>query len=205
MEARKEATMGEVGMLFRELEYKYRADDLKLEEFLAFVSENFKIVDVVTARGVDHFYDDPADDTRFARFRQGNGPGAVMELTVKEKRELGHSFDRNEWDLPLNPSTTFAEASGFLEAAGKWKYSFSITKANYVVRCPDLTFAFYMVDGKDRYLEIEARKGAFESTEEAWAAVHEAEQLAGVIGAHPEKRITKSLRELYLYKGRAEL
>lgn len=182
-------------MKFTEIEYKYKADHITVGQFVDFVSNNFEILDVLTARGYDYFFSKENDS--FMRYRIGSGMNDNCELTIKRKSTEKNSWNRFEVDLPLNKGTiSYDVVEEFAKHVG-YKYSFAILKLNYVIRTPGMTFAYYIVDGKDSYLEIEVNKGSFASEEEAFHVLNSTEKKLAPLGITHSNRTKKSLYEMY--------
>ena len=182
-------------MKFSEVEYKYKADHISLGQFMELISTNFEVVDIVTARGTDKFY--VRGDGEFARYRTGGGWNDNCELTIKQKTTKGNSWSRVEVDLPLNKNKVDEPTvTKFLTLMG-FTYSFSLVKLNYVIRTPRMTFAYYVVDRKDAYLEVEANKGTFSSEEEAFDLLNSTEKKLEKLGISYRNRTKLSLFEMY--------
>jgi hypothetical protein len=182
-------------MKFKELEYKYRADHISVGQFLDFVSTHGTIVDIVTARGTDYFFSN--GDSGFIRYRNGGGWNDNCELTLKRNTSTANNWNRVEVDIPLNKGRAdYDTIKAFASEIG-YKFKFSLTKLNYVVRTPGIIYAYYIVNGKDKYLEIEADKGAFKSEEEAFDVLRAREIELGELGITHNNRTKKSLFDMY--------
>jgi adenylate cyclase class IV len=182
-------------MKFIELEYKYKADKITVGQFVDFVSNNFDILDVLTARGHDHFFS--KEEGSFMRYRIGGGMNDNCELTVKRKNTDKNSWNRLEIDLPLNKRTidyeTVEEFAKFMD----YSYVFTLVKLNYVIRTPGVTFAYYVVNNNDHFIEIEVNKGSFTSEDEALDILNRTEKRLGELGITHNNRTKKSLYEMY--------
>lgn len=182
-------------MKFTEIEYKYKADHLTIGQFVDFVSNNFDILDVVTARGHDHFF--AKDKDSFMRYRIGGGMNDNCELTVKQKSTDKNSWNRLEVDLPLNKNAISYETVEAFARFMDYSYVFTLLKLNYVIRTPGITFAYYVVNSNDSFLEIEVNKGSFTSEEEAFDMLNRTEKRLGELGITHSNRTKKSLYEMY--------
>lgn len=183
-------------MKYAELEYKYKADAIGESQFLGFVATNFDILDMVVARGRDHFFGNGEND-RFIRFRKGMGHNDSCEFTIKVKTQEGNSWSRAEVDIPLNKYKVDLDTIAEFTKHIGYDYQFSLDKLNYVIRTPGITFAYYVVNGNDRYLEIEAVKGSFTSEAEAFDILRRTEEKLGKLGISSRNRTKKSLYEMY--------
>ena len=183
-------------MAFRELEYKYKADHITPGQFVDFVSSNFDIIDILTARGHDQFFSN-GDPNSFLRYRNGAGMNDNCEITIKKKTSDHNSWDRIEVDLPLNKNKCSQDVvEAFTEMLG-YKYVFTILKLNYVISTPGVTFAYYIVNNNDRFLEIEANKGSFTNEDEAFEILSKVEKKLAELGLSYNNRTKKSLYEMY--------
>ena len=82
---------------FMELEYKYKADDVKLTDFQVLMEElgYKKYLDVSSW---DVYYTMKGNPNWFQRLRNGDTP----ELTKKRKINANNNWERIEYDLPLD-------------------------------------------------------------------------------------------------------
>lgn len=183
-------------MKYQELEYKYKADHITPGQFVDFVSNNFDIIDILTARGHDKFFSN-GNPNMFMRYRNGSGLNDNCELTIKKKITEKNSWNRVEVDVPLNKNKIDAELVEVFANILDFKYDFTILKLNYVIRTPGITFAYYIVNNKDSYLEIEANKGSFTNEDEAFEILHKAEKKLSELGITYNNRTKKSLYEMY--------
>jgi adenylate cyclase class IV len=183
-------------MKFKEIEYKYKADNITPGQFVDFVSSNFDIIDILTARGHDQFFSN-GDPNSFLRYRNGAGMNDNCEITIKKKTSDHNSWDRIEVDLPLNKNKCSQDiVEAFTDILG-YKYAFQILKLNYVIRTPGVTFAYYIVNNSDTYLEIEVNKGSFDNEDEAFQILNVAEKKLAALGLSHSNRTKKSLYEMY--------
>ena len=83
---------------FKELEFKFKADDVKLQDFLAF-AEKYNPEIRKDASSWDFYYVNEANQDEFMRYRDSDKP----ELTIKRKVNANNNWERVEVDLPLDP------------------------------------------------------------------------------------------------------
>ena len=81
----------------KELEYKYRADNIKLSDFTALV-EDLGFATRKEASSFDFYYTLPNNPDMFQRYRESDKP----ELTKKRKVKASNNWERVEVDLPLD-------------------------------------------------------------------------------------------------------
>ena len=181
----------------RELELKYKADEISLLDFKQ-LCESLSPVSHLEVAGWDTYYSGLGQKFEFLRHRQGD----KQELTVKIKTNEKNNNDRVEVDLPLiknaDPKIVakFAESLGFLE-------NFRIYKYCYIYFYEKVDLVYYITYNKSmkevgRYIEIESRKDVEkENEQEAWKTVKEFEQTLGALGLTAANRMKRSLWEIY--------
>lgn len=185
-------------MKYSEVEFKYRADDTLLSDFTTFC-ESRKPLKFLVASGYDHFYENPADENRFFRYRVGPDSN---QLTLKCKTTVKNNFVRDEDNVDLAKKMTRADAESFIGKFG-YTYNTSIFKNCFVYQYEWYTLVYYMVYSTDlkelgRFVEIEMKEtDAWTSEEQAWNELLILEKLCKTIGAMPQARIKRSLFELF--------
>ncbi len=128
------------------------------------------------------------------------------ELTTKYKQDSAkNNINREEKNLRVD-KTSEETIQAFVEDVG-YKKNFSITKTCHIYNFEDATLVFYSVydttDGKaskmDNFVEIEVNEETVhELTEdEAWGIIEKYEKALSDIGISPQKRLRKSLFEMY--------
>lgn len=176
-----------------EVEFKYRADDIKLDDFM----EHCKAGEHILASGWDHFYDASKMDG-FARHRIG---ADFNQLTYKRKTTDKNNYIREEDNLDLYPAMSRKQVASFL---GKFGYTLnrSIFKNCFIYKFPRHTLVYYIIysealDEIGRFIEIEmAEDHAWDSENHAWTELLAVESDFKNLGLTPQARMKKSLYEL---------
>jgi adenylate cyclase class IV len=188
---------------FSELEYKYRADNIKLSDFRNLMNQVgfYKSLDVSSW---DVYYVSQTNKESFLRLRLSDDP----ELTKKIKVKNGNNWERVEVDLPLDytrlkESTVdkYAEVEGYERARKIYKSCFIFWQdnANYV---------YYIVYDEDlkelgRFIEVEVNKNMVNELNNqcengAMTELNKAQSILASIGITAQNRMKKSLFELYV-------
>jgi len=185
---------GEV-MNFKEIEFKYSADEINVNKFIDMV--NTLDPTWLTVSSYDDYYvKDNSDD--FIRYRHNEHVG---ELTMKKKTQDSNNNHRVEVNLKAagndeHTVTAFCDMLGF-------KPNFSIYKTHKIAILDKVTIPYYIVYDKNlnelrRFIEIEAKEDyQWESEEEAMDVITEYEKLLTPIGITPKHRLRKSLFEIF--------
>lgn len=183
-----------------ELELKYKADEIKLADFVKFANSMNPEKQIQVASW-DVYYSGDNLPFEFMRFRNGPTP----ELTIKIKMDEKNNNNRIEVDLPLMITVSEWIVSKFVGLFG-FKENFRVYKFCDIYWYEKLDIVFYIVYNTDmtelgRFIEIEARKDTiFTSKEEAWALVKEMETKMGVLGISAANRTKLSLWERFRKK-----
>lgn len=190
---------------FVELEYKYKADDVKLDDFVKLMTSlnPTKRLDISSW---DFYYTKGPDE--FIRYRKSaNNP----ELTIKRKVKTTNNWERLEVDIPLD--TNRVGDSGinkFLELLD-YNINFKIYKSCFIFWLDNVNYVYYIVYDENmkergRYVEVEVNKdkvATFNNFEEnrdqgATWVLNEAAAKLRDIGITPQNRMKKSLFELFV-------
>ena len=182
-------------MDFKELETKYSADGIKLEDFVV-IATKFPIKKKMMVSSYDDYFTDSSDN--FIRYRHRDGFG---ELTIKRKTSDKNNNNRVEVNVPttgdnLKTITAFVDLLGYTHNFGIWK-----TAQIYWI--DKVVLAYYVVYDKDlkevrRFVEIEADEDLHWDTEEqAWDEIAKYEKLLEPLGITPKNRLKKSLFEIF--------
>lgn len=157
---------------FKEIEFKYNADDLNLEKFIEAnnaLSKEYKRIDVSSW---DVYYTKKNKDDRFIRLRKGDTPELTFKLKIAE-----NIWEREEVDVDLKPKEDQEEkVTRFCEFVG-WKWNFKIHKICVIFDYGDYNTVYYTVQDTNlkeigRFMELEFNKdkvkeygedGAFEA------------------------------------------
>lgn len=188
-----------------ELEFKYKADHVKLAKFQEF-AEEAKPKKILYVGSYDTYYS-PVDKAspfiskglEFVRYRQGTSP----ELTIKIKLNENNNNSRIEIDLPLSKKVTKYIVEKFLSWFG-FKENFEVFKECYIYFYDKIDIVYYIVRDKEEgkqlacFIEIEARKDAkFDSADEAWQLVKEMEQKMNIFNISAANRMKRSMWEIF--------
>jgi adenylate cyclase class IV len=190
-------------MKFKELEFKYRADDIALSEFRKFCEQDPH--KFLVASGYDYFYENVSDPTSFCRHRVG--PDA-NQLTFKRKTSDKNNYLRDEDNLDLIGKMTLDQVKSLCEKFG-YRYTNLLFKNCFIYKYNRYTFVYYICYDKDmqevgRFIEIEMdEKYAWPSEQVAWAELVDLEQKLAKFNIYPQSRIKRSLFEMFI-QGKAD-
>jgi len=143
---------------FKELEYKYNAESVKLTDFQD-LAESLAPIKKIDASSWDIYYTDSKHEERFVRYRESDTP----ELTIKRKTKSTNNWERVEVDLPLNPDKiTERIVETFVSLEG-YKKNFKIYKSCFIYWFDNTNMVYYTVYNENmkeigRYLEVEVNK-----------------------------------------------
>lgn len=185
-------------MRYKEIEFKYKADNISLKDFVKFCVARNPLT-IVEASGFDHFYASIKDQDAFCRHRIGPD---FNQLTFKRKTTDANNFIRTEHNLNLSTSMK-REAVEALCGEFGYKYNVSVFKNCFVYFYDWCVLSYYVCYDNSlkeigRFIEIEANEEHEWPTEQdAWDAVVVMEKLCKTLGLTPQARLKKSLFELY--------
>jgi len=186
----------------KEIELKYRADNIKLADFAAFC-EARKPDRFLTASGFDHFYSSKKDLECFARHRVE--PGKFNQLSFKRKLADKNNFIRVEHNITLGLDVTVKQVSQLMGEFG-YEYGSSLFKHCDIYTYPLYTLVHYVVYDSnlkelDRFLEVEmSEEHAWKDDQEAWDMLTAIEKELEPLGISPQNRIKRSLYEMFVKK-----
>jgi adenylate cyclase class IV len=188
-----------------EFESKYRVETNILMPMKLVVEAMPTFKEFVYAEGPDDYF---TKGDSFVRYRKEahKGPNGRAELTMKIKPEgAKNNIIREEFNVRVDgtPKETITK---FLNALG-YKHNFSVMKSCFIYRMEDATLVYYTVaditngDLRDmqHFVEIEVSEekiGNMTATE-AWEILVKYEKALAPIGLSPQKRLKKSLFEMY--------
>lgn len=181
--------------MFQELEYKYKAQDIGLADFLKLMGK-MPIVKSLEAASWDTYYTKGEDE--FLRFRNGQTP----ELTKKVKIKDSNNWIRVECDLPLDPKRiTEAVVSKFSTMEG-YSENFKIYKICFIYWAAEVNYVYYIVFDKNmretgRFIEVEVNKEILTPERDGVTILNTAAEALTELGLSPQNRMKKSLFELY--------
>jgi len=183
-------------MKFKELEFKYAADDISMQDFIALV-EKMKIDKRLMVSSYDDYFTDKTNN--FIRYRYNGNAG---ELTIKRKTTEANNNNRIEVNLPTT-GDNFPTVEAFVGLLG-YEYNFSIYKTCKIYWSDNVVLVYYIVYDKEmnesrRFIEIEADEDHnWASEEEAHNKIVQYEKMLEPLGITPRNRMKKSLFELFL-------
>jgi len=188
-----------------EFESKYRVEQSIILPFKMIVEKMDTFKEFIYAEGPDEYF---VKGELFARYRKeaNKGPGARAEITIKIKPEgAKNNIIREEFNVRVD-STPRETVVKFLSALG-FKHNFTVMKSCFIYRMEDATLVSYTVadvtDGnlksEDHFVEIEVSEEQIHTMNEdqAWAILTKYEKALEPLGITPQKRLKKSLYEMY--------
>ncbi len=184
-------------MKFKEIETKYYADDIGLDQFEALVNNIAKPRDKMMVSSYDDYFVNKKDE--FIRYRFTDNRG---ELTIKRKMTDKNNNERIEVNLSTE-GDNFSAVEEFCNLLG-YKHNFGIYKTCRIYWVDKVVLVWYVVYDKQmkelkRFIEIEADEHLeWESEEQAWEEVTKYEKMFEPLGITPRNRVRKSLFELFL-------
>lgn len=158
----------------RELELKFRADDIQPQDFVAWCGSTGCMTSYRTVKSPDVYYRQGKNVLRF----RGQPGGYGATITVKKRTSRRSTTNRLEIDVPVDESVSDEDLKAFLEQTG-WEPELSIIKESHIIiiddfvfseelkgenRSPPVCLAFYTVwDNVDMtsprsFLEVEVEK-----------------------------------------------
>lgn len=189
-----------------EFETKYKVESLDLFEFKRIASSLEGLKKYIYVEGPDYYYVD--SEGSFARYRKPSHDldGGRSEVTWKIKpKGAKNNIIRKEynWNVTGTPEDTIKES---LTDNG-YTFNFSVDKQCHIYNFEEATLVFYSVcdttDGRstkvDSYCEIEIKEETIHNLTEnqAWEIIEKYEKALEPIGISPQKRMRRSLFEIY--------
>jgi adenylate cyclase class IV len=181
-------------MHFKELETKYYADNIGMDDFIKLVQPLNP--EWIMVSSYDDYFTNDKDE--FIRYRYHDHMG---ELTIKRKTTDANNNNRVEVNVPTDGKSG-ASIQAFVDLLG-YKKNFSIFKTCKIAFLEKAVLVYYVVydenlNEKKRFIEVEAKESYnWASEEEAWATVVEYETMLAPLGITPKNRLKKSLFELF--------
>jgi predicted adenylyl cyclase CyaB len=182
---------------FKEIEVKYKADDIKLSDFEALMATfTPAALRKVTVSSWDTYYSNK--DSEFIRYRSDDTKG---ELTVKRKTTTANNNNRVEVNVKTGVNTieTITEFSNLLG----YQFNFKIYKTCFIYWFEKVNLVYYTISDENMkpqgsFLEIEANEDYnWESEEKAWETVKEYEEKLNTLGITAQNRLKRSLWEMF--------
>ena len=183
---------------FTELEYKYRADDVKLSDFQKLMEELPTYIETKEVSSFDIYYTATAE--KFIRYRMSK---LTPELTIKRKNNTTNNWDRIEVDLPLSPDATETTVEKFVGLLG-YKKNFKIYKSCFIYFFDNFNTVYYTVYNEEmkevgRFLEIEINKDKVEELgDNTTEVLKKVEDTLSIFNITSKNRLKKSLFEMYV-------
>jgi adenylate cyclase class IV len=184
-------------MHFKEIETKYYANNIGMDDFVKLVQPLNP--EWVMVSSYDDYFTNSSDE--FVRYRYHDTMG---ELTIKRKTQDTNNLNRVEVNLPTQGKNS-KTVEAFVDLLG-YKLNFSIFKTCKIAFLQKVVLVYYVVydenlNEKQRFIEVEANeKYEWTSEQEAWDEVLKYEKMLEPLGITPKHRLRKSLFELFKKK-----
>jgi hypothetical protein len=183
---------------FTELEYKYKADEVRLVDFKKLMAE-MPVKESIHCSSFDYYYVAETPE-EFVRFRESTTP----ELTKKRKIKTSNNWERVEIDLPLDPNRIKKETVDKFLAIDGHTENFRIFKNCFIFWLDFVNFVYYTVCDENmnevgRFIEVEFNKEKLNSLSitEAFEILDYNESQLRVLGIIQKNRLKKSLFEMF--------
>jgi len=143
---------------FKELEYKFSADHVKLTDFVKLMT-GMKPNVRKDVSSWDYYYTNATNEDEFMRFRESNDP----ELTIKRKVKNSNNWERIECDLPIdNKRIKLSTIETYVGLLG-YSENFRIYKTCFIFWFENVNYVYYIVYNENlkelgRFLEVEVNK-----------------------------------------------
>lgn len=190
-----------------EFETKYRVEPHLLTEFKSLVGKLPNLKGFIYVEGPDYYFTNGKGDS-FIRYRRPSHglDNGRSEVTVKIKPDgAKNNIKRQEVNIRVDVTPEDAVRE-FIKLMG-YKPNFNIFKTCHIYNLDDATLVFYTVydetSGKvtkeDTFVEIEIDEHLVSSLtlEQAMALIAKYEKILEPIGLTAQKRLRKSLFEMY--------
>lgn len=183
-------------MNYHEIEFKYNASQISVEDFKEFCIEQ-NPHEYMSAHGEDHFYHYPKEADQFLRHRVGPG---INELTIKKKLEENNNI-RIEYNMPLELTVDFGQVKDFCLFLG-YIYNNSIHKIAHTYTYPWYEACYYVCQDKNlkeigRFIELELKQPYNKGEDAVFKDLVILEKLYKPLGINPKLRVIPSLFELF--------
>lgn len=185
---------------FNELEFKYKADDISLQDFQKLMN-TLAVTHKKDVSSWDHYFTNTAED-EFLRYRESTEP----ELTIKRKLNKNNNWERIEVDLPINPKkVNMPTMTKFVSLLG-YNNKKSIYKTCFITWLEYINFVYYIVYDADmkekgRFIEVEFNKDKLDSTLMDKGIEYHlkyGQEVLAKLGLTPQNRLKKSLFEIFV-------
>jgi adenylate cyclase class IV len=192
---------GEELLDFKEIEYKYSAEEIDRMVFKDLV-KSLNPKSFIYVESVDVYYAKSKDE--FLRYRKPSenklsGEENRQELTFKKKLNENNNWSRFEINLRIDLNDPFL-VDQFCEGLN-FKKNFEIKKFCDIFYFDDADLVYYSVKSEDgkyaHFLEIECLENCGMTKEQSLEILQKYEKLLAPLGITPQKRKRLSLWELY--------
>lgn len=186
---------------FTELEYKYRADNVGLQQFKDLMKE-VGYLRSLTVSSWDLYFTNNTEEN-FIRLRESP---VTPELTIKRKTKDSNNWNRKEVDIPLSASRFDRQAVEEFVALEGYEENFRIYKSCFIYFLEYVNYVYYIVydeqmTEKGRFIEVEVNKDKLENWYPSWTTppdtLKRSEQKLEVLGITNKNRLKKSLFEMF--------
>jgi adenylate cyclase class IV len=184
---------------FCEFEVKFRVEDpALLWDFKHLVEGQLGRKDCLYVQSDDVYYT-KGDD--FIRYRfSDNKADKRSELTIKRKIGTTNNIIREEVNLRVDEND-FETVEKFVKLQG-FSLNFRINKQCHIYHGDDCTLVFYSVrdlanNKLAHFIEIEVTEGVGFTEDQSWEIIKKYETALSTLGVTPQKRLRKSLFEMY--------
>lgn len=180
-----------------ELEYKYKAGDVKLNDFIDLI-KSLNPIKRMNTSSWDLYYTTKSLDA-FQRFRHSETP----ELTKKVKTQNGNNWKRIEVDLPLDPERITEDIITKYLELDNYHFNFKVYKTCTIFWLEDVNFVYYVtydenMNESGRFIEVEVNKNKVANYENPMELINKAEKELSKIGISSQNRLKKSLFEMFV-------
>jgi adenylate cyclase class IV len=185
-------------MKFKEIEYKYWADDYSKENFAKKIesvisgSEYHMPKPIYVVSCDDYYTRDNGDEKDFVRFRKGGG---LYEITIK--RKLKENIVRTEINLDVSANDDSA-VEEFLTLSGYSK-SFQVYKEAWIWNFNNCDISYYTLSDGRNVIELESH--SYSTPEDGVSIINDWAQRLDTISLRRESR---SLYEIFCEEGLAK-
>lgn len=188
----------------KELEYKYRADNVSPTDFEVLM-QTLEYSDKIEVSSWDIYYIQKGTTDMFQRYRMS---GDKPELTKKRKVKDTDNWERIEVDLPLDPDRVTEKIVKDYVGLDGYKENFRIYKSCFIYWFENVNMVWYSVYDRDmnekgRFIEVEINKDKVEDLGDgAFEVLKNFEQELAKVNISPKNRLKKSLFEMFVQHGR---
>lgn len=184
---------------FKELEFKFKADDVKLQDFLKHL-ETYSPDRGADVSSWDFYYTNAKNNDEFMRYRDSDSP----ELTIKRKISTANNWERIEVDLPLDKVRMSKDVADTWAGLLGYEPNFNIYKTCFIRWIGNVNAVYYIVYNENmkeigRFIEVEVNKEAVPrlGVDKAFEELKGFEQGLSSLGLSPQNRLKRSLFEMF--------